>query len=935
MDFAKKRKHGDTNAPVESLGSHIAVPSHDSAEMIRKLERLCDFRQQVRLQETAGNVRKRERRGRNNANERYRSLAVAPAEIPGVRSNPHPTLQPAYQPLEPTGMITRRVHRRVPLARRIRRPFNIHARAKKPARGSHRTVVITSGAAAPRSKTTGKRRRDSPRRRKRIVVGFNAVRSPPVTVPPAATEPTHTPEILRKQFGGELTELEHAVLYMYDPVVRANPGRIWMHCGTPEQYLAQFLPHVKENLLCEIASEMSAIRLREQSAPSQGPLSAATYHSLPPPPTRERCYDCVDDGGTTTSVTSDATEDEPVMVRRITLTCPAAQLDRLEHGLAKMAVCLHAPGSRQYVLGIADGPRLDAAEDHRLGGRPDPNRPVEVLVRLLPEAFEALHMSPQLVWHPLCALTTAERLHSACSLPTVPSLLKYTDLRSPVAWPGEALPCLARAQRISRLNHLQRSVVNRLCATAESGIYCLIGPPGTGKTSTIVQLLAERVRCFPTQKILLTAPSNKAVQVVLAAFLRSVTNPPVVACISAPNANVVAAPDVSVTHFIEDLLQPNTGVAQEGLVVAIHTAVDKLSHLLLRPGLLVQDQVLDEVQWLADDLTARAVALAVCAADTARCEQTRSDVVRAIQGSRQSLESLMLQQAQIVFSTLVTCGKASLIRAVPHFDCVVVDEASQAVIPETLILFRFDPALCLLVGDPQQLPGLVHSHRLRELGYEDSLLHTMTQFQQRPYLEGLVTQYRMHPGICSWVSDRFYRGELTADPSLVHRDAPISQLSAEFRQICPPSSFIDCPYMENIYNVQEARILMEVAKYLLMCGVQPEQVGIITFYNAQVELLVGLREQLAGELAHVPNLAARLTISTVDGFQGDERDVTLISCVRTVPAVGFLKDHRRISPVARPSRALGVRERGYAGSLTVCPAGLADVGPRARARPWR
>jgi hypothetical protein len=173
MDFTKKRKHGDTNAPVESLGTHIAVPSHDSAEMTRKLERLCDFleRQQVRLQETAGNVRKRERRGRNNANERYRSLAVAPAENPGVHSNPHPTLQPAYQPLEPTGMITRRVHRRVPLARRIRRPFNIHARAKKPARGSHRKVVITSGAAAPRSKTTGKRRRDSPRRRKRIVVG--------------------------------------------------------------------------------------------------------------------------------------------------------------------------------------------------------------------------------------------------------------------------------------------------------------------------------------------------------------------------------------------------------------------------------------------------------------------------------------------------------------------------------------------------------------------------------------------------------------------------------------------------------------------------------------------------------------------------------------------------------------------------------------------
>jgi superfamily I DNA and/or RNA helicase len=61
---------------------------------------------------------------------------------------------------------------------------------------------------------------------------------------------------------------------------------------------------------------------------------------------------------------------------------------------------------------------------------------------------------------------------------------------------------------------------------------------------------------------------------------------------------------------------------------------------------------------------------------------------------------------------------------------------------------------------------------------------------------------------------------------------------------------------------------MVVAKYLLMCGVQPEQMGIISFYNAQVELLAGLREQLAAELTHVPNLATRLTVSTVDGFQG-------------------------------------------------------------------
>jgi helicase required for RNAi-mediated heterochromatin assembly 1 len=88
---------------------------------------------------------------------------------------------------------------------------------------------------------------------------------------------------------------------------------------------------------------------------------------------------------------------------------------------------------------------------------------------------------------------------------------------------------------------------------------------------------------------------------------------------------------------------------------------------------------------------------------------------------------------------------------------------------------------------------------------------------------------------------------------------------------------------------------MRTVKYLLRNGVAPHEIGIITFYAAQVQLLVELRSQLAKELPLVKDLAEKLTISTVDGFQGDERDIILISCVRSVPSVGFLNDHRRIN----------------------------------------
>jgi superfamily I DNA and/or RNA helicase len=94
-----------------------------------------------------------------------------------------------------------------------------------------------------------------------------------------------------------------------------------------------------------------------------------------------------------------------------------------------------------------------------------------------------------------------------------------------------------------------------------------------------------------------------------------------------------------------------------------------------------------------------------------------------------------------------------------------------------------------------------------------------------------------------------------------------------------------------ISNEEEADVVMRTALYLLRRGVRPEQIGIITFYAAQVACLQRLQMNAARE----EPLMRELTISTVDGFQGDERDFTLISCVRTGHSVGFLEEYRRIN----------------------------------------
>jgi superfamily I DNA and/or RNA helicase len=195
----------------------------------------------------------------------------------------------------------------------------------------------------------------------------------------------------------------------------------------------------------------------------------------------------------------------------------------------------------------------------------------------------------------------------------------------------------------------------------------------------------------------------------------------------------------------------------------------------------------------------------------------------------------------------------------------------------------------------------VHSSELRTLGYAESLMGVLTEGQRRQYLERLTTQYRMHPSICKGVSDQFYDGELVADAQLQSRASPRQRLPVTWPLSGLPSAFVDCDYREkkerhgDISNTGEADAVMRTVKFLLRNGVAPHEIGVITFYTAQVQLLVELRSQLVKELPHVRELAEKLTISTVDGFQGDERDIILISCVRSVPSVGFLNDHRRIN----------------------------------------
>ncbi|KAH9386629.1 regulator of nonsense transcripts 1 [Nematocida major] len=224
-----------------------------------------------------------------------------------------------------------------------------------------------------------------------------------------------------------------------------------------------------------------------------------------------------------------------------------------------------------------------------------------------------------------------------------------------------------------------------------------------------------------------------------------------------------------------------------------------------------------------------------------------------------SREKASIRAARLVFCTLSMAGSSTM--KGNTFDTVIIDEACQSTELSTIIPLSTRPQSLVLVGDPMQLPPTVIS-RSKPLAV--SLFERMAH-SVKPFL--LNTQYRMHSDISRFVSETFYEGRL---------------LDGVTRSSHLPLAFVNIPGIEKVVNksitnrmecdavVRISEAAMDVYK----------NVGIISPYKGQVELL---EKRLY--FGHV---------STVDGFQGQEKECIIISTVRTAK-IGFLNDYRRLN----------------------------------------
>ena len=413
------------------------------------------------------------------------------------------------------------------------------------------------------------------------------------------------------------------------------------------------------------------------------------------------------------------------------------------------------------------------------------------------------------------------------------------------------------AQHRDDLNESQNRALNHVLAARDVGI--IHGPPGTGKTTTLVAAVAEVVA--REKRTLVCAPSNAAVDLL-------------VEKLSAKGLNVLR-------------LGHPARVTDENLQ---HT----LDHqLTIQP----EYKELKQVRKKADEF--RNLAHQYKRKFGPQERQQRQMLLRESKNLRyeaRNLEDYLMEKVtgatEVFCCTLVGANHMAL--GDMKFGTVFIDEAAQALEPACWIPLRRTQRL-VLAGDHHQLPPTVKDIEVARAGLARTMFERLAL--DRGVGEMLETQYRMHTQIMDFSSRYFYEGRLEAHASVAE-----ATLGEE-----PPVTFVDTAgtgYEEKVDpdtlstgNPEEARLLMKLLADRVAALPQEERenirVGIIAPYRAQVE-------HLKEERIFHPQLDAmdrRLVISTVDSFQGQERDLIAITLTRSNEKgeIGFLSDVRRMN----------------------------------------
>lgn len=400
------------------------------------------------------------------------------------------------------------------------------------------------------------------------------------------------------------------------------------------------------------------------------------------------------------------------------------------------------------------------------------------------------------------------------------------------------------------LNRAQQEAVNKVLRAKDVAI--VHGPPGTGKTTTLVEAIYETLR--RESQVLVCAQSNMAVDWISERLVdRGISVLRI--------GNPTKVNDKMLSFTYERRFEAHPDYPQ---LWSIRQAIRKLR----------QERKRRDNGWhqKMDRLKSRAVELEL------------------------RINSQLFGEAKVIASTLT--GSASHLLSGQKFGTLFIDEAAQALEAACWIAIR-RASRVVLAGDHCQLPPTVKSIAALKGGLGTTLMERIVA--RKPSVVTLLTvQYRMNEQIMRFSSNWFYDGRVESAPEVKYRgildyDNPITWIDTS--ESGAKEEFVGESFGR--INKTEAELTLEALKnYFTKIGRQRIadehiDVGVISPYRAQVQLL----RRMVRKAEFFKPYRGCITVNTVDGFQGQERDIIVISLVRSNDdgQIGFLSDLRRMN----------------------------------------
>jgi len=375
----------------------------------------------------------------------------------------------------------------------------------------------------------------------------------------------------------------------------------------------------------------------------------------------------------------------------------------------------------------------------------------------------------------------------------------------------------------------------------------VIGPPGSGKTLLLVNLVYNILqRKGSSEKILICAPTNKAIDNIII-LLKKFGFEKFIRVLSPARE---LSEDLDTSHSLHKLALEKINANPEK-----YKEIKKLIEKKERDGILIDSDYINYIKYMED------------------------------------IEGELIKETEIVLSTISNSADGRIKNN--YFSYVLIDEAAQALEAETLLPMIHLAQMVVLIGDDKQLGPVVHSQEARQRGLGMSLFERIhLLYKGEPFITLLNEQYRMNEKLYEFPNRYFYENKMISKRKILPDENVMSNLPFPNKDF--PSIFIHVSGGEkkenkSFYNIKEIDSIFKYVSKLNKNNVDLKDIGIITFYSAQKQRLY--------EKFYTKEKYQELKIDSVDGFQGMELPYIILSTVRSnlQGNLGFLSVENRLN----------------------------------------